>query len=208
MAVATPRYVSEEEFLELEEKALEKHEYYRGQIYAMAGGTPEHASISSNANFEITRMARERGCQTYSSDLRIRINATGLNTYPDVAVRCGPPKKTHHRPPAITNPSLVVEVLSDSTRDYDRGEKLRHYQTIESLTDYILIWQDRPRVEHYRREPGQAWSYSMIDGLDRAIPIETLGGVIGLCDIYRGVTFAEAPILRPPALEHDAPADD
>jgi Uma2 family endonuclease len=206
MAVADLNFISEEEYLEREEKALEKHEYYCGQIFAKAGGTPEHALILLNAGAELRAMMRDRPCAVYGSELRLRIEATGLNTYADATVICGEIRRTRQRPPAATNPKLIVEVLSKSTRDYDTGEKWRHYQTIDSLTDFLLVWQDRPRVEHYARQAGEMWTYRLIEGIDKRLDIASLGGHLDLSELYHGVNFPANPPLRPNVPDGDAPA--
>ncbi len=196
MAVAVLKYISEDEYLALEEAAEEKHEYLSGQIFAMAGSSPEHALITSNAAIEIASLGRPHGCNVYSSDLRIRVEKTGLNTYPDVTLVCGKLIRTAQRPAGATNPTLIVEVLSESTREYDRGEKWRHYQTLASLTDYLLIWQDRPWVEHYVRMVDGAWMYRLIEGSESVVNIESIEGELLLAEVYRGVEFPEPPVLR------------
>lgn len=196
MAVAALKFITEDEYLAAEAASTERHEYLCGQIFAMAGGSPEHALIAQNIGRELGNIAKGGPCLAYSSDLRIRVEATGLNTYPDVTVVCGELKRTEERPQAATNPALLVEVLSDSTREYDRGEKWRHYQTIGSLTDYVLVWQDRPRVEHYARQSDDAWTYRLVEGIGARLRLDSLGGELALAEVYRGVTFPEAPPLR------------
>jgi Uncharacterized protein conserved in cyanobacteria len=190
---ALKRYVSEDEYLAIEDTAEEKHEYFAGQIYDMAGSSPEHSLLSSNVIQTVGPLARPNGCTVYTSDLRVRVSSTGLYTYPDATVISGELVTTNHRPPAAINPTMIVEVLSESTHDYDRGEKWRHYQAIESLSDYLIIWQDRPIVEHYSRRSEESWTYRMVEGFDRSLHVETLGGAIPLSDIYRDVTFPEQP---------------
>lgn len=201
MVVATLKDITEAEYLALEEKSGVKHEYYAGQIYAMAGGTPEHAQLSSSMGRELGNMLKDRPCRVFSSDLRILVETTGLHTYPDATVVCGELRLSDERPRAVTNPTLLVEVLSDSTRSYDRGEKWRHYQTIDSLTDYLLVWQDRPRVEQYTRQNSEIWTYRLVEGLEKSIRLDALGGAVSLADIYRGVEFPPAAPLR--AIEED-----
>lgn len=196
MAVATLPFISEDEYLDLEERAEVKHEYVAGQIFAMAGASPEHVLIAGNIGGELRNAAKGGPCGVYPSDLRIRVRKTGLNTYPDVSVVCGDLQRTGRRPQACTNPAVLVEVLSESTQDYDRGEKWRHYQTIESLKDYLLVWQDRPRVERYSRLQDSGWRYQLIEGLDQVVRVDALNAEIPLSEIYRGVEFPEIPILR------------
>jgi Uma2 family endonuclease len=197
MAVATLKYITAAEYLALEEKSETKHEYYAGQIYAMAGGTEDHSLIAANAGGEIRQAAKGTSCRVYQSDLRVRVDATGLNTYPDVAVVCGKSVRTSDSTPAVTNPAVLVEVLSESTQYYDRGEKWWHYQQISSLRDYLLVWQDRPRVEQYTRQGRGIWTYLLVEGLDGSIALEGIGE-IPLAELYRGVEFsAPARTLHP-----------
>jgi len=196
MAVANLKYITEEEYLALEEKAEVRHEYLAGQIFAMAGGSPAHARCAGNLIRALGNRAEGGSCGVYTSDLRIRVDATRLNTYPDVSVVCGELRLTDRKPQACTNPSVLVEVLSESTQEYDRGEKWRHYQTIESLTDYLLVWQDRPRVEHYSRQSETTWNYRLFEGLDVAVPVDALGADISLAEIFRGIDFPQVPVLR------------
>jgi Uma2 family endonuclease len=196
VAVAALKHISEEEYLALEIDAEEKHEYLDGRIFAMAGGSPEHALISSNVGRALGNLSGDGPCRVYSSDLRVKVEATGLNTYPDVTVACGELRRTTRKPQAATNPTIIVEVLSDMTREYDRGEKWRHYQALESLTDYVLVWQNKARVEHYARIEGGAWAYRLFEGLDKSLRIDSLDGDLSLAEVYRGVEFPETPVLR------------
>lgn len=207
MAVAALSFITEDEYVALEARAEEKHEYFAGRIYAMAGASPDHVQITSNIHVALAAIVRPRGCEVYGSDLRVRVEATGLNTYPDLTVICGKMRRTEQRPQAVTNPTLLVEVLSESTIGYDRGEKWRHYQTIESLTDYVLVWQDRPWVEHYVRQSEDEWTYRLVDGAEAKLRLENLGGELALAEVYRGVTFPENPALHNTA-ESAPPAQD
>jgi len=156
---ARHRY-SYEEYLLVERDSSTKHEYDGGEILAMAGGTPRHEALASRVSAAL-ESARKPGCIAFQSDQRIRILATGRATYADASMTYG----TIERDPAdpsgttITNPVLVVEVLSPSTEQEDRGEKWRHYQLIPSLQEYVLVSQSRPRVERYRRRAGGGWEY-------------------------------------------------
>jgi Uma2 family endonuclease len=140
MSLPAPRHrYTFDEYLELEEIARVRHEFYAGEIYAMAGGTPEHAAVAALVTAVLGRQLSGTACRVYSSDLRVRVVATGLATYPDVTVICGPSERDPDSATHVTNPKLVVEVLSTSTADYDRGEKLLHYQQIASLEAVLLI---------------------------------------------------------------------
>jgi Uma2 family endonuclease len=143
MTLPAPRHrYSFKEYLELEEVARVRHEFYRGEIYAMAGGTPEHAAMAAAITAILGRQLDPKSCRAYSSDLRVRVLATGLATYPDVTVICGASQRDPESATHVTNPKLVVEVLSHSTADYDRDEKLEHYRQIPSL-DVLVSWNFR-----------------------------------------------------------------
>jgi Uma2 family endonuclease len=145
------------EYLALEAASDTRHEYLNGEIFAMAGGTPEHGALSANVIGELYASLRGGSCVVYTSDVRVRVRATGLDTYPDVSVACGAerdPEDTN----AVVNPVVLVEVLSDSTEAYDRGEKFAHYRRIPSLRDYLLVSQHEARVEHYRRNDDDTWT--------------------------------------------------
>lgn len=145
-------------YLASEQAGEIKHEYLHGQVYAMAGGTPEHAALTSAVITELSVALRGRPCRVYSSDLRVRIDATDLSTYPDVTVVCGSLITAEIDANAATNPTLIVEVLSDSTEAYDRGEKFAHYRQLPSLREVLLISQRERRIESYRKGDDGVWS--------------------------------------------------
>lgn len=147
------------EYLAFEEASEEKHEWINGYVFAMAGGTPRHAQIAMNVGSQLKAQLDVHGCRVFSSDLRVRIQETTRRTYPDVTVVCGPLAKDPTDRNAITNPTLIVEVLSDSTEASDRGDKWRHYRMLPSLQSYVLINTREPLVEVFIRN-GSSWSLS------------------------------------------------
>lgn len=149
-----------DEYLQLDEDSRVRHEYLDGQIYAMAGGSPEHAEIAANVIAALRVRLRGGVCHVYSSALRVRALATGLATYPDVTVICGEvaPDPADPQRRTATNPTLLVEVLSPSTEEYDRGEKLEHFKRIDSLREILLVAHDRILVEVWRRTGAAAWT--------------------------------------------------
>jgi Uma2 family endonuclease len=149
-----------EEYLAYERDSEMKHEFEDGEIFAMAGGTVRHSALAMRVGSALDIGSKE-GCVALQSDLRVRIVATGRATYPDVSVVCGPIERDPADPhgTTITNPTLLVEVLSPSTEEYDRGEKWRQYQLIPSLQEYVLVSQSRSRVERYRRLASGGWAY-------------------------------------------------
>ncbi len=150
------------QYLVVEREGPTKHEYLDGVIYAMAGGTPAHAALAARA-VEMLGSWRARGCTTFTSDLAIRVPATGLATYPDVTVVCGPwetdPESANH----VTNPTLLVEVTSPSSEEYDLGEKREHYLTIASLSAYLVVSHRAPRLELWRRGADGGWQHTLAE---------------------------------------------
>jgi Uma2 family endonuclease len=170
------------EYLQLEEFANVKHEYFNGEIYAMAGGTPEHAALAMAIGSAFIAALRGGPCRVYSADLRVRVLATGLATYPDVTIVCGELERDPEGQSTVVNPKVVVEVLSDSTASYDRGEKLEQYKQIASLHAVLLFSQTSKRVElHERTERG--FRTEVIAG-DQPFKLACLGIELALPSIY------------------------
>lgn len=144
------------DYLRLEEDSVVRHEYLDGEIYAKPGGSPEHALLAA-AVIGLLGSRIPRGCRVFTSNLRVRIQKTGLTTYPDAAVICGPASRSEEDRLAVVNPVLLVEVTSPSTEDYDRGEKLRHYQTLPSLREILFVSHRESRLTLHRREE-QGWT--------------------------------------------------
>ena len=191
MSAAVPHHVfSYREYLERERETGLKHEFLNGQIFAMARGTPEHARLIAAVTIALGRMVDPRRCRVFSSELKIRVAATGLSTYPDVTVVCGDATRDAEDPNALANPRLVVEVLSPSTEAYDRGEKWAHYRRLESLEAYLLVSQVPERVELYERIPagqGDAGAFShRMAGRGEDLAIRCLEGVLHVDDLYLG----------------------
>lgn len=184
MTVAVPRHRhSFLDYLQVEEMSTVKHEYLDGEIWAMAGGTPEHAALCAAVIVLIGARLRGGPCRVYTSDLRVRVRATGLATYPDASVVCGelvrdPESRTH-----VTNPSVLFEVLSPGTEDYDRGEKREHYQQIASLQAYVVIAQDRRHVELWQRRDNRSWAHHVLGQRD-TIELEPIRCRMGVDELY------------------------
>lgn len=147
-----------EQYLAFEESSNVRHEFLDGEIYAMAGGTPQHARICGGVLSALGAQLQHRPCEAYSSDLRIRVLETGLATYPDVTIVCGQPELDPLDRNAIINPTIVIEVLSPGTATYDRGEKVRQYKLIPSLREIVLVAHDEILIEVWQRGSGQEWS--------------------------------------------------
>jgi Uma2 family endonuclease len=145
------------EYLAAEALAEVRHEYLNGEVWAMAGGTPEHSALAAAVILELGNALRGKRCRAFTSDVRVRISETGLTTYPDVSIVCGQLETAPEDKDAITNPIVLVEVLSDSTEAYDRGAKAAHYRRIPSLREYVLVSQNEPRIEVHRRTESGRW---------------------------------------------------
>lgn len=172
------------EYVALEEMSSIKLEYLDGEIYAMAGGTLEHAALCAALIARLASLTSGTPCLTYTSDLRILVRATGLATYPDAAIVCGPPERDAESPTHCTNPTVVFEILSPATENYDRGVKREHYQQIASLREYVVIAQDRHHAEQWTRDERAGWKHRVI-GPDGEIVLEMPAGSIALADLYR-----------------------
>ncbi|HEX4610807.1 MAG TPA: Uma2 family endonuclease, partial [Urbifossiella sp.] len=142
MSTAPPRKLTAAEYLAIERAAPFKSEFYAGKMFAMSGASPAHNTIKDNLIVSVGSSLRGSGCRTLSSDQRVRVNATGLYTYPDVLILCGPGEYAAEDPYTLLNPKVIIEVLSDSTEKYDRGAKFRQYKRLPSLMEYVLVAQD------------------------------------------------------------------
>ena len=184
------KYISPEDYLEMERASLDRHEYFDGEIFEMAGTSEEHANISSNINSSLHLQLKKRPCKSYQSDLRVHIPATGLYTYPDVIVVCGKPQLLDGAYlDTLLNPDLIVEVLSPSTADYDKGAKFDHYRTIESLHEYVLVWQDKKRVARYTKQADESWVLRDFIGENAEILLASIDCRLSMEDIYDKVDF-------------------
>lgn len=191
MPVQPKTYITPEEYLELERIAETKSEYYNGEIFALAGASPRHVLIMTNVASEIRSQLKNRNCTVYSSDLRINVSRTGLYTYPDVSVVCGNPVYVDDKKDTITNPVLIVEVLSKSTKDYDRGEKFEQYRTLESFKEYILISQDKYHVEQYVRQSDKTWLLSETNRIEDTLTLKSIDCKLALQEVYDKVNMSE-----------------
>lgn len=172
-----------EDYLKLEEYANVKHEYLDGAIHAMAGGSPEHGAITMRVGAALIPQLRGRGCTVYSSDVRVRVRASGLSTYPDLSVGCGERETDPRDPQALVDPVVLVEVLSPSTEAYDRGQKLRHYQQIPALREVLLVAHDRREVELWRRA-GEGWDREVV-GTGGEVELTSIGCRLEVDSLYR-----------------------
>lgn len=182
--------MSLEEFEEWERQQDSRYEYINGVIYNMAGAPYTHNQIAGNLIALLHNAAPKTGCSPKPSDMGVRLS--DRNVYPDVVVNCGKPEFHNNRKDILTNPIVVVEVLSESTASNDRGFKLLEYQKIASLQAYLMVWQDKPIVEVYSRQNPPQWNYTAYIGLETSFSLECLQCELKLADIYQWVEFEDA----------------
>jgi Uma2 family endonuclease len=174
------------EYLEFERSASTKHQYAAGEVFAMAGASPRHNGIVANLVMLVGQALADRRCRVFPSDLKIYVPALELFTYPDVSVVCGPLALFEGTTDVVTNPSVLIEVLSDSTERYDRGEKAEGYRTIASLSDHLVVAQHKAHVEHYARSPDGSWVLREA-GAGGTIAVLSIGVSLVVDSIYAGV---------------------
>jgi len=181
--------LSPQEYLKFERTSDVRHEYFAGEIFAMSGASFRHNLIATNLTRELSGKLGD--CTVVSSDMRVKVEAPRLYTYPDVIVVCDEPRFEDDQLDTLLNPSLIVEILSKSTAEYDRGEKFEKYRKLESLKAYVLVSQYRAHVEQFVRQADGRWLLSEATGLDATIELPTVDCRLPLAEIYAKVTFAE-----------------
>lgn len=177
---------TEEQYLEMERKSTSKNEYYAGEIFAMGGASYKHNLIVGNTYGLIWNFLKGKPCKVFPSDLRVKVSKTGMYTYPDLSIVCGKPILVDKEFDTLTNPVVLIEVLSKSTEDYDRGSKFTFYRQIDSLQEYVLISSESQKIEKFRKLPDGNWLFSESkDG--KNFPIESIDCALSLEEIYSGV---------------------
>ncbi len=182
-AVLTPTYYTAEEYLTLERSASCKSEFHDGQIYAMTGASREHNLITFNIARELGIQLKKHPCEAYVNDMRVKAAEARSYHYPDIVVACDTPQFEDTHVDTLLNPTLLIEVLSQSTEAYDRGGKFAHYRKIVTLREYLLVAQDQPSIERYQRQ-GDVWILSEALGLDATVPLESIDCVLSLREVY------------------------
>jgi Uma2 family endonuclease len=182
--LAVTARMSYAEYVAAEARSDTRHEYLRGEVFAMAGGTPEHGALAMTVGARLVDAVRGKPCRGFGSDVRVRIVATDLSTYPDISVVCGHLERAADDELAIVNPVLLVEVLSDSTEAYDRGEKAAHYRRIPSLREYLLVSQREPRLELFRRAGDGGWQFFEA-GPGAVLDLASVDACLDVDEIYR-----------------------
>ena len=186
MSLASQR-LTPEQYLAIEREAEFKSEFYNGRMYAMSGASRRHNLIVTNLVREIGGQFKNRPCEVYSNDMRVKVQASGLYTYPDVVAVCGVPRFEDGREDTLLNPGFLVEVLSPSTEAYDRGEKFDFYGELPTLGDYVLVHQNRLRVEHFARQGTNRWLLTRHEQRDATLVLPGLDVRIPLAEIYAKV---------------------
>jgi Uma2 family endonuclease len=192
-------HFTEEEYLEIERASEEKHEYIDGRIYAMAGESEDHNTICVNLASEIRPQLKHGTCRVFSKDMKARSGpepkpfqpTKGFFSYPDVLVVCGERQYHDKFRDVLLNPQVIIEVISKSTEAFDRGEKFLRYRTwLPTFTDYVLVSQSAPIIEHYRRQENGEWVLTTSEGLDASLRMGSIGCTLKLNEVYDGVAFS------------------
>jgi Uma2 family endonuclease len=196
MSSRTKTFLTSEEYLAIERKAETKSEYFAGEMFplagvgkaqdafAMTGASRRHNLVTGNVFAALHGQLAERECEVYPSDMRIRIPATGLYTYPDVSVVCGEARFEDDYLDTLINPNVIIEVLSESTEAYDRGKKFEHYQQIVSLAEYVLVAQEPYRIEVFIRQSGEQWLYTEAHRAEDVVRLASISCELALKDVY------------------------
>jgi len=192
MSTQPKRHVTRAEYLEAERRAEYKSEYFDGEVFAMSGASEPHNLIVTNLIVALGTQLRGRPCRVYPSAMRVKVQPSGLYTYPDVAVVCGKSELEDAHFDTLLNPTLLIEVLSPSTERWDRGQKAEHYRRLGSLGELLLIARDAPRIERYRRHGEREWLITEFRGFAETVELASLNASLAMRDVYGGV-------LSPPA---------
>lgn len=186
-----PYEISEVEYLEFERKSESKHEYARGEIFAMAGAKREHNLICTSTARHLGNQLADKNCEIYQSDMRVRVSLATSYRYPDIVIVCGEPQFDDEELDVLLNPTILIEVLSKTSNERDRGIKSWEYRQISSLQDYLIISQDSPRIERFQRQENDTWILSETIGLDSVLKLASIGCKLALADIYEKIEFKE-----------------
>jgi Uma2 family endonuclease len=189
MSGKTGTYLKPEEYLAIERRAELRSEYFDGEMIAMTGSSRKHNLIVSNIIGELRQQLKGKSYELYANEMRVRIPAVNIYTYPDVVVVCAEPKFEGDYVDTLLNPTLIIEVLSESTESYDRGKNFGYYRTLESLAEYLIIAQDDYIVEQYVRQPDDRWLLSYIQSLEGAVELVSIQCILPLKEVYDKVVL-------------------
>lgn len=184
---ATPSRLSAAEYLARERTAETKSEYYAGEVFAMTGASRRHNLVVTNLVRALSNQLWDRDCEVFANDMRVRVPETDSYVYPDVVAVCGEPRLEDAELDTLLNPTLIIEVLSPSTADFDRGGTLEHYRTIESLAEVLILAQDRAHAEHWVRQPDGHWLFEEAGSTEAVLRLESIGCEVKLADAYHRV---------------------
>ncbi len=187
MSHAALKLLSDKEYLAFEREAEERHEYYRGEMFAMSGASFKHNVIEDNLRVLLGTFLKDRKCRSFGSNLRVHIPANTLYTYPDILIVCDEPAFTDDEFDTLLNPSVIIEILSPSTANYDRGTKFDLYREIKSLQEYVLIDSTKVHVVRYTRNAEETWTLSESKNLHDPFYIATIGFDVPIAEIYAGI---------------------
>ena len=193
MSTAQKTLLTPAEYLARERAAEFRSEFFRGEMFEMAGASLNHSLIKGNLACETGNQLKDGPYVVLTSDMRVKVSATGLYTYPDIVIVCGEPELEDKVHDTLLNPRVIVEVLSDSTEKYDRGTKFGHYRQLPSVQEYVLVAQGHPQVERFVRQPDETWLLTTFSGLTQLFDYAAVPAKVALAEIYRGVSLSETP---------------
>lgn len=196
MSTVPVRRLTPQEYLAIERRAPTKSEYYRGEMFAMSGASRQHVRVTGNTFALIWNQLRDRRCEVFNSDMRVKVSFSGLYTYPDASVACGQAEFDDGNFDTLLNPLVIVEVLSPSTEDYDRGKKFELYRQLPSLREYLIVAQDRVFVEHHVRQDDDSWRLTDHSDPAQTLQLSSINCRLPLADVYDKVEFS-APGSEP-----------
>jgi Uma2 family endonuclease len=189
VAIPKPPYITPQQYLEQEQTAEVRSEYWNGEIVAIAGGTRNHNQIIRNLNRRLGNLLEGSPCKPFSSETGVRVSDCNTYFYPDAIIVCGEAEYEETEAETLLNPTVILEVLSPSTEAADRGRKFACYRTLASLQYYLLIEPDMPAIDLYTREANGIWQFSTLTGLDAILTLDRLGIALPLTEIYQAVEF-------------------
>jgi Uma2 family endonuclease len=189
MPAQANRAITVEEYLAFEEGSDTRHEYYDGQIVALAGGNETHALLCSTITALLYNQLRQRPCTVYTSDLKVKAEQSQKYMYPDLSIVCGKPVFESSSRRVLLNPIIIIEVLSESTESFDRGKKFQYYQSIASVQEYVLVAQDARHIDHYRRQSDHLWLLSSLGVEHEQVHLPSINCTLSIEQIYEKVEF-------------------
>ncbi len=192
MSTQSKTLLTPEQYLEIERKAEFKSEYFQGEMFAMSGVSRQHDRLTRDLTFILYPQVEMRGCELYTSDIRVRVSSTGLYTYPDLTVVCGQQQFLDDSVDTLLNPTFLAEILSPSTEAYDRGRKAEHYRKLESLREYLLIAQDRRQADLFTLQPSGRWELREASSKEDVLELQSIGCRISIAELYRHIDLSPA----------------